>query len=347
MAINVYLTLFKKYNAQQLKALEWRYHLLCYGVPFLIALIYCFIETQDKGKIYGSAQLWCWVSGPWAFLRLALFYAPVWICMIVAFTLYVISGKQIFRKRKELRAFRGDPSRASVDEPLGAYKKTEVSVVTEAATAHHLRPPPNCFDGPGHHHFSSDNSLSSSMVASNGGYEQFSTIINSSPPRTSIDPSARPSSIATSSYKQRYRAALEANTAAWRYTKVALLFFVSLCITWIPSSINRVYDLAHPDDVSYPLNFISALVLPLMGFWNGVIYFVTTRAVCAALFWDFVERWAPRRKTVLTARPVRTRVGRMGSARTKMKGSRARGSSASEGLMDMGQKEKTRGPNAV
>ena len=78
MAINVYLTLFKKYNAQQLKALEWRYHLLCYGIPFLIALIYCFIDTQGKGKIYGSAQLWCWVSGPWAFLRLALFYAPVW-----------------------------------------------------------------------------------------------------------------------------------------------------------------------------------------------------------------------------------------------------------------------------
>lgn len=26
MAINVYMTLFRKYNAQQLKALEWRYH---------------------------------------------------------------------------------------------------------------------------------------------------------------------------------------------------------------------------------------------------------------------------------------------------------------------------------
>lgn len=26
MAINVYLTLFRKYNAQQLKGLEWRYH---------------------------------------------------------------------------------------------------------------------------------------------------------------------------------------------------------------------------------------------------------------------------------------------------------------------------------
>ena len=28
MAINVYMTLFHKYNAQQLKTLEWRYHLM-------------------------------------------------------------------------------------------------------------------------------------------------------------------------------------------------------------------------------------------------------------------------------------------------------------------------------
>lgn len=78
MAINVYLTLFKKYNAQQLKALEWRYLLLCYGAPFIIALVYCFVETQGRGKIYGPAQLWCWVSGGWAFLRLVTFYVPAW-----------------------------------------------------------------------------------------------------------------------------------------------------------------------------------------------------------------------------------------------------------------------------
>ena len=55
MAINVYLTLFKKYNAQQLKALEWKYHLMAYGAPFLIAFIFLFIETKERGKIYGPA----------------------------------------------------------------------------------------------------------------------------------------------------------------------------------------------------------------------------------------------------------------------------------------------------
>ena len=55
MAVNVYLTLFKKYNAQQLKAVEWKYHLACYGVPFIMALVLLFVESQEKGKVYGPA----------------------------------------------------------------------------------------------------------------------------------------------------------------------------------------------------------------------------------------------------------------------------------------------------
>ena len=57
MAMNVYLTLFKKYNAQQLKALEWRYHLMCYGGPLSVAVVYLFIDTADRGKIYGPATV--------------------------------------------------------------------------------------------------------------------------------------------------------------------------------------------------------------------------------------------------------------------------------------------------
>lgn len=33
LAINVYMTLFRKYNAQQLKALEWKYHCMVSSAP--------------------------------------------------------------------------------------------------------------------------------------------------------------------------------------------------------------------------------------------------------------------------------------------------------------------------
>ena len=57
MAVNVYLTLFRKYNAQQLRSLEWKYHAVCYGGPFIVALVYIFIETPGRGKIYGPATV--------------------------------------------------------------------------------------------------------------------------------------------------------------------------------------------------------------------------------------------------------------------------------------------------
>jgi hypothetical protein len=89
---------------------------------------------------------------------------------------------------------------------------------------------------------------------------------------------------------------MEANKAAFSYCKCALLFFASLLITWVPSSINRVYSLAHPEIVSFPLLFISAFVLPLQGFWNAVIYIVTSLPACKALFDQILDHWAPQRK---------------------------------------------------
>ena len=78
VAINVYLTVFRKYNATQLRSLEWRYMLICYGGPFITAFVFCFITTAGRGKIYGPAELWCWISLEWDFLRIALCYAPAW-----------------------------------------------------------------------------------------------------------------------------------------------------------------------------------------------------------------------------------------------------------------------------
>lgn len=44
----------------------------------MVALVYIFIETPAKGRIYGEATLWCWISIEWVGLRIALCYAPAW-----------------------------------------------------------------------------------------------------------------------------------------------------------------------------------------------------------------------------------------------------------------------------
>jgi len=57
MALNVYLTFFRKYDAKQLRTLEWKYILFCYGVPFVPAFANLFISSPSKGKMYGSAAV--------------------------------------------------------------------------------------------------------------------------------------------------------------------------------------------------------------------------------------------------------------------------------------------------
>lgn len=78
MAVNVYLTFYYKYDAQKLRKMEIPYLLCCYGIPFVVALTYIFIKTESRGRMYGNATIWCWVSSSWDIWRIVTFYGPVW-----------------------------------------------------------------------------------------------------------------------------------------------------------------------------------------------------------------------------------------------------------------------------
>ena len=78
MALNIWLTFYRKYDAERIRKLEVVYFIVCYGVPFIPAFAYIFIKTAAKGRLYGNATSWCWVSSEWDLLRLVTFYVPVW-----------------------------------------------------------------------------------------------------------------------------------------------------------------------------------------------------------------------------------------------------------------------------
>jgi hypothetical protein len=119
----------------------------------------------------------------------------------------------------------------------------------------------------------------------------------------------------------------ESHNAAWAYTKCAILFFSVLLITWIPSSGNRVYSMVNHGDVSKPLFFASAFVLPLQGFWNAIIYIVTSWAACKSLWgycvaglagwrdWAGVRWLGGRRVSIVEIVDQRNHVGRGPSGR--------------------------------
>lgn len=60
------------------------------------------------------------------------------------------------------------------------------------------------------------------------------------------------------------------------YLRTSFIFAFAVLITWIPSSINRLYSLTNDNKVSFPLSVASGCVLPLQGVWNLLIYFTTS-----------------------------------------------------------------------
>lgn len=57
MALDIFLTCFRRYDTTMLRSLEWKYFLFCYGTPFIPAFVFLFIETSTEGKVYGPAYV--------------------------------------------------------------------------------------------------------------------------------------------------------------------------------------------------------------------------------------------------------------------------------------------------
>jgi hypothetical protein len=86
--------------------------------------------------------------------------------------------------------------------------------------------------------------------------------------------------------------------AVLSYAKCSMLFFTAMVITWLPSSANRVHNVLY-ERVSEPLEIMSAFVLPLQGFWNAVIYVVTSWTACKAIVNDVTSwSWGARTRSV-------------------------------------------------
>jgi hypothetical protein len=103
----------------------------------------------------------------------------------------------------------------------------------------------------------------------------------------------------------------------WAYTKCALLFAASILITWVPASVNRVHGLQYPKHPSFVLNVGSAIVLPLQGFWNTVIYFTTSLGICRNVWrkWRVARIGGERNDGFENLEVIRMNVGRASVAK--------------------------------
>lgn len=157
----------------------------------------------------------------WDFLRIAVFYGPVWLMIVIIFSIYIYAGKEIFQKRSQLRSFNVPPPFPILENPFVSCKTTEIKITSELADLPTLNASQISFkmDPNG-------------RIQSTQGYDQYSVTIETTPRPSPARPTASAASSHDTTYHHR-TAAMEANTAAWSYTKCALLFFASLLITWV------------------------------------------------------------------------------------------------------------------
>ncbi|KAF2141942.1 uncharacterized protein K452DRAFT_23640 [Aplosporella prunicola CBS 121167] len=344
MAINVYLTFFHNYNANDLRKLEYRYIAICYGIPFVPSLVYLIIDETSSIDIYGPAILWCWVAKRWGWMRMAFFYGPVWCIIFTTVFIYLITGRVIFEQRRTLRdiarknadpfnisttaseAARACAENTTTRHPHGmdpaAYaladmKRDVVSAAQSASTASassrrsssfssgrslHPAAPAPCLQPPRNNSLSS---MSITAIPTSHSSTQLRPLPAAEctgeppplPPLLSAellgDLEGPPQFGRTRTWGSEGgftggRTLPCASDAAWSYAKVAFIFFVSMFIVWVPSTVNRVWQLVHPDEPNHSLRAAASAVLPLQGAWNAAIYTCTSWSQCcdaAVIIW--------------------------------------------------------------
>ncbi|SPQ18475.1 5e9f199e-d259-43c8-855c-898ba664a14d [Thermothielavioides terrestris] len=314
MAVNVYMVFFMSYPPNDLHKHLWLYCLICFGIPAIPALI-CLFYAPNGQRIYGNATLWCWISDSYSQLRIFTYYLPIWACISLSAVIYVAVGYHVFRQRNQLRNLTlsnqakdvyGTELSNAIEKKQQAYGTvtTEVRVTAEssgsqtppstpegsiAPVLHRAQTPAARPDPWGLPPFDSADDYEADPISP-------TTIITTAtvtaihppgptPPSPASPPSdhARPPLPPPPLQLPLFAAKLaNLDPIKLAYLRTSFVFALSILVTWTPSSINRVYALAYPQRASYALNLAGAVVLPLQGLWNAVIFAATSWNVLKA-----------------------------------------------------------------
>ena len=217
------------------------------------------------------------MSSDWNALRIATFYGPVWLFIITNFFVYIKVGTVVFRWRNQL---------VTLDNKASAAARSSVAMRDMQAHG-----PAKTYEVQIHSQVPHDPARSKRQ-----SYVQIDFETELASPTTPTYPQLDSMASRARDFPTRPNTTihhpnrLDANKATISYCYTALLFFIALLVTWVPSTINRLYTLIRPESSSpFGLDFASGLVLPLQGFWNCVIYIFTSKAACKALLQEITD----------------------------------------------------------
>ncbi|EKD20859.1 cyclic-AMP receptor-like protein [Drepanopeziza brunnea f. sp. 'multigermtubi' MB_m1] len=89
MALNVYLTFYKRFTASRLRKLERYYVPCCYGIPLIIASALLLVKPYRVDHFYGNEILGCWISYKYGHWKIWFFFMPIWSAELPTTYMYV------------------------------------------------------------------------------------------------------------------------------------------------------------------------------------------------------------------------------------------------------------------
>ncbi|GAW16015.1 hypothetical protein ANO14919_054370 [Xylariales sp. No.14919] len=287
MAVNVYMVFFFSANPNNFLRYWYAYFIVCYGIPFIPALWLLLVRDGNGDNVYGDATIWCWIDRDWSDLRIYTYYLPIWVCIVLSAFIYIAVGYYVFKQRNQLRNLSlsnpthdlpetrdsGEKDLFANAAVMGTINREVLQVTTINTESERVaRPlsnttPLNWFKGP---------------VEDQSNFDRQAGVSTPAPIATTTTCITAKPRIKRSLWRH-----IRDGFDGWcskfshmdpvklAYLRTSFVFAVSVLITWTPSSINRVHDIVNPREFNYPLNLASAIVLPLQGLWNAVIFFST------------------------------------------------------------------------
>ena len=243
MAVDVYLIVFRCYDTQALKRLEWKYMVAITAFTFASACTMLFINTEEKGPMYGGVTLWCAIAPNWVLFRIVIYYVPIWTSIFITMVLYIIVGIEIVKRRQALKSITSDTMLLDMDDtvmPADDPSQSPSSDVTNTATN---------YSYPTNHKTKTSTSYSSASggsILTSRDHSNTNNLEAAAPKRSSL------------SFRQ--------------YILMPLFFFLALLTVWVCPSTNRVAAFIDPTFGSYPLLLLVGITGSLRGFWNSLVF---------------------------------------------------------------------------
>ncbi|KAM3436009.1 hypothetical protein NHJ13734_005286 [Beauveria thailandica] len=326
MACNVFLVFFCNVDPAMFTRYIWAYCVVCFGGPLIPAITLISIKDRSRGPVFGDATLWCWIGPNWSLVRLYAYYIPIWICIFLSIVIYIAVGYHVFQHRNRLRGARLQsldksgrlPSvqTTDVEDSAEEFCPTRTGCYGIAVTEVHVETDLSPCDDQGHliqqspTHVATVSSSATHVVETTHTLHTMDSIA-----RTSVSTAPKPKK---PSFSQQITRLKETATSRLRrldpvkmaYLRTSFIFGFTVLVTWIPSSVNRLYSIANDGHINFPLSAVSGTVLPLQGVMNALIYFTTSWSTVGHIFKRQEETiFGPRGTQYCTRRPARARFG--------------------------------------